>query len=160
MMMRSLPFASVLLTPALLALTACSQEGGLPAPEAMTVAITDDASAEAIAVETVNAAELSAMIARGEVVLVDVRTPEEFGSGRLPGALNAPVETFDAASIPMEAGRETILYCRSSRRSARAAAMLAEYTGTTVRHLEGGIIAWEEAGGEVIGESIGMPDAE
>lgn len=91
------------------------------------------------------------MLARGDVVLVDVRTPEEFGAGRLPGALNAPVETFDAASIPIEETRETILYCRSARRSEQAAQMLAEHTGGTVRHLAGGIIAWEEADGDVIG---------
>ncbi|KLI65158.1 hypothetical protein AAV99_02185 [Aurantiacibacter marinus] len=102
-------------------------------------------------VQTLDVAELNALIARGEVVLVDVRTPEEFGAGRLPGSLNAPVETFDAASIPVENTRETILYCRSARRSEQAAQMLAEHTGSTVRHLAGGIIAWEEAGGDVIG---------
>lgn len=145
-MMRGLLIAS-----ALLALPACSEERGLPTPEAMAAETFANTRSSAAAVETLDVAQLTAMIARGEVVLVDVRTPEEFGAGRLPGSLNAPVETFDAASIPIEAGRETILYCRSARRSEQAAQMLAEHTGSTVRHLAGGIIAWEEAGGEVIG---------
>lgn len=145
-MMRSLLIASVLIV-----LPACSEERGLPTPEAMAGETFKSARGSASAVELLDVAELTAMIARGEVVLVDVRTPGEFGEGRLPGSLNAPVETFDAASIPIEADRETILYCRSARRSEQAAQMLAEHTGGTVRHLAGGIIAWDEAGGEVIG---------
>ena len=102
------------------------------------------------AVATLVEAELADLMAEGEVVLIDVRTPEEFAEGRIPGALNAPVETFDAAGIPLEEDRETILYCHSGNRSARAAEMLSQETGGTVRHLEGGIVAWEEAGREII----------
>ncbi len=142
---------SLLIASALLALPACSNERALPTPEAMAGETFENVLISAAAVETLEVAELTDMIARGEVVLVDVRTPQEFGEGRLPGSLNAPVETFDAASIPVEAGRETILYCRSARRSEQAAQMLAEHTSGTVRHLAGGIIAWEEAGGDVIG---------
>ncbi|MDE1467203.1 rhodanese-like domain-containing protein [Aurantiacibacter sp. D1-12] len=132
-------------------LAACSGENVPGAPVLAVVEQSDGGSvAQAAAVETLDAIELMGLIEHGEVVLVDVRTPAEFGEGRLPGSLNAPVETFDPASIPMEAERETILYCRSAGRSARAAQMLAEHSGGTVRHLEGGIIAWGEAGGEVI----------
>lgn len=130
-----------LLAPLLaLGLASCAAQAS-PAPEMAQRAAT---------VETVTASELAAMIERGEVVLVDVRTPAEFEEGRLNGALNAPIQTFVPASIPIEAERETILYCRSSGRSGRAAQMLAEHTGGTVRHLEGGIIAWQEAGLPVV----------
>lgn len=102
-------------------------------------------SADSASVETLSAVELAGMIERGEVVLIDVRSPEEFAESRIAGALNAPIDTFDPAAIPMEDGRETILYCRSSGRSGRAATMLSEFLGTEVRHLEGGILAWGEA---------------
>ena len=131
-------------------LVACGEEGGGPAPVAMAGAEASIAEKRQAMVETLDTTELATLLESGEVVLVDVRTPEEFAAGRLPGALNAPVETFDATSIPMEEGRETILYCRSGNRSAQAAQMLAEHTGGTVRHLEGGIVAWEDAGEEVI----------
>lgn len=108
------------------------------------------AAQQGAAVVTLPAAELAALIASGDVVLIDVRTPEEFAAGRLPGSLNAPLQTFDPASIPIEAERETILYCGSSRRSGIAADQLSAYLGTTVRHLEGGIQAWQAEGGEVI----------
>jgi len=110
------------------------------------------AASQGARVETITAAQLAAMMAAGEVVLVDVRTPAEFAEVRLKGALNAPLSTFDPASIPMEEGRETILMCRSSRRSGQAAEMLSQYTGGLVRHLEGGIIAWEAAGLETLAE--------
>jgi len=96
-------------------------------------------------VELISPAELAAQIKQNKVVLIDVRTPMEFDEVRLHGALNAPLQTFDPATIPMEAGRETILYCRSSGRSGRAAKILAEHIEGKVRHMEGGILAWQEA---------------
>ncbi len=98
------------------------------------------------AVETLPAEELASLISQGKVVLIDVRTPKEFESGSIAGALNAPVQSFDASAIPRDTTRETILYCRSSGRSKRAADMLAAEWNTKVRHLEGGIIAWNAAG--------------
>lgn len=83
-------------------LAACDNAAGTIAP---TAAMAQPATAEGAAVATLGAGELADLIARGEVVLVDVRTPEEFGSARLVGGLNAPVETFDPATIPLEAGR-------------------------------------------------------
>lgn len=130
-----------------LALLGCT---GMAPPPAQAAASGLVQTAPAGMVETLDAATLAGMIARGEVVLVDVRTPEEFAEGRIAGALNAPLQTFLPESIPMEAGRETILYCRSSGRSGRAAQMLAEHTGKRIRHLEGGLRAWIEAGYPVI----------
>ncbi|RJY09243.1 rhodanese-like domain-containing protein [Aurantiacibacter aquimixticola] len=101
-------------------------------------------------VALVNSSELADLMAAGNVVLIDVRTPEEFAEGRLPGALNAPVETFGPAAIPIEDGRETIFYCRSGNRSEHAARVLAEEIGGRVRHLDGGIVAWKAADGEIV----------
>ncbi|TIX51076.1 rhodanese-like domain-containing protein [Alteraurantiacibacter aquimixticola] len=129
-----------------LALAACSVEEEEIAPGA----VAEEASVAAV--ETISAVDLAAMLKAGEAILVDVRTPEEFAEMRLAGALNAPLSTFDPASIPMEVGRTTILMCRSSRRSGEAATKLAEHIGGTVRHLEGGILAWEEAGLETLAE--------
>lgn len=115
-----------------------------------SVPASDSVAATAAAVETLPAAELANLMAAGKVVVIDVRTPAEFAESRLPGALNAPLGTFDPATIPVENDRETILYCGSSRRSGIAATRLADFLGTTVRHLEGGIDAWNEAGLETI----------
>lgn len=129
-----------------LALAGCS-----PAGLVQTTAEAAVPASEA-SVETVTAAELSKLIADNKVVLIDVRTPAEFAEARLAGALNAPLQTFDPASIPIEAKRETILYCRSSGRSGQAAKILADHLQRKVRHMEGGIIAWQEAGLPVISQ--------
>lgn len=140
--------AKSLLAGCILALAGCSQVHSTEAPAA---------AEQRAEVAFISPAELSALMADGKVVLIDVRTPEEFAEARLAGALNAPLQTFEPASIPMEAlvgdtGRETILYCRSSARSARAAALLSAQIKGKVRHLEGGIIAWQEAGLPVIAQ--------
>lgn len=132
--------ATVIVLAVALALGGCAGGSGGGAVAAIPG---DEAGAR---VETITAAQLSAMLAAGQVVLVDVRTPAEFAEARLAGALNAPLSTFDPASIPQEAGRETILMCRTSRRSAVAAEMLSRHLNRRVRHLEGGIVAWQAAG--------------
>lgn len=92
---------------------------------------------------TIDAGALATRMEAGEPIqLIDVRTPDEFAQGHLEGAINIPLDSFDPATLPDAAGRERVLYCRSDRRSGMAAQRLAEATGQTVLHLEGGIDAW------------------
>ena len=84
----------------------------------------------------------------GSVQLLDVRTPEEFVEGRIPGAINIDwkAEGFlEAASATLDAARPVLVYCRSGRRSAEAASAL-QKAGFQVTNLLGGINAWKEAG--------------
>ena len=96
-------------------------------------------------VTTIAAGALADRLAAGEVRLIDVRTPEEFAEGHIAGAINIPLDTFDPDRLPQAGSRETVLYCRSDRRSGIAAQRLAAATGKTAVHLEGGILAWEAA---------------
>lgn len=105
----------------------------------------DDAAVmpeKAAGVTTLRTAELAALVAEGKVRLVDVRTPQEFAEGSIPGAVNIPLDRFDPAAITDEPGKETVLFCRSDRRSGLAAEQLASHRDATVRHLEGGILDW------------------
>jgi phage shock protein E len=64
-------------------------------------------------------------LVEGGARLVDVRTPEEFGDGHLPGAVNIPVQELDRRMAELEPKNETIvLYCRSGNRSGKSARML------------------------------------
>lgn len=57
--------------------------------------------------------------------LVDVRSPEEFATGHLPGAVNIPVQDLERRMGELEAkSRPVVVYCRSGARSSRAARML------------------------------------
>lgn len=124
---------------AALVLSGCGGAADILAPQAVAGEL-DEAQ-----VALISPAELAALIEQNKVILIDVRTPMEFDEARLHGALNAPLQTFDPATIPMESGRETILYCRSSGRSGRAAKILAEHIDGKVRHMKGGILAWQDA---------------
>ena len=94
-------------------------------------------------VKTLTAAEAKAQLdADEEIVLVDVRTPEEFAEGHIPGAVCVPNETIvDGAELPFGMDVKLFLYCRSGRRSAEAANKLAAMGYTDVTDL-GGIIDW------------------
>ncbi len=73
-------------------------------------------------------------------VILDVRTPAEFASGHLEGAVNIDVTAPDfvdvIAGLPSDGSY--VVYCRSGRRSARAAAMMREKGFTDV--IDGGAI--------------------
>lgn len=68
----------------------------------------------------------------GGALLVDVRTPGEFASGHIPGAVNIPVQDIDGRLDELGSkNRPIILYCRSGVRSAQAARVLANAGFTT-----------------------------
>jgi len=116
------------------------------------VGAADDAAVvpeTAAGVTTLATAELAALAAAGKVRLIDVRTTEEFAEGSIPGAVNIPLDRFDPAAITDEPGKETVLFCRSDRRSGLAAELLAAHRDATVRHLDGGILDWIAQGQEV-----------
>ena len=83
------------------------------------------------------------------VQILDVRTKEEFATGHIAKALLIPWTDKDfktRAAKELDPKKPVFVYCRSGRRSAEAAAALAELGFTTVQNLEGGIIAWQKAG--------------
>ena len=82
------------------------------------------------------------------VTVVDVRTAEEFAEGHIAGAANIDFKQsdfMDNARKMLDKGRKIALYCRSGRRSASAASMLAA-EGYQVVNMLGGILSWKEKG--------------
>lgn len=90
------------------------------------------------------------MRADDSLVVVDVRTQEEYAEGHIPGAICVPNESIvDAQPEELPDLEQTILvYCRSGRRSKEAAQKLADMGYTNVYEF-GGIIDWT---GEVVTE--------
>ena len=82
------------------------------------------------------------------VVVLDVRTPEEFAEGHLAGAVNvdASAPDFDEQVSELDADATYAVYCRSGSRSAAAVKRMQAGGFTDVEHLGGGILAWQEAG--------------
>lgn len=82
------------------------------------------------------------------VQLVDVRTPEEFNSGNIPGSVNIDVMTGhfgEEASGLLDKSRTVAVYCRSGNRSKNAAKVLS-MMGYNVVELDSGYKAWQESG--------------
>ena len=97
------------------------------------------ASPRPIAYETLRAA----LEAPGSAVLVlDVRTREEYDSGHIPGAALFPYDALAASFAEPDKARPIVVYCRSGRRSAIAAETLAGMGYTDVSDL-GGLDAWK-----------------
>jgi len=79
------------------------------------------------------------------MVILDVRTPQEFNSssGRLPGAINIPVQELASRYKELDQfrSRPVLVYCRSGNRSMVASAILQKH-GFKLIHLDGGILQW------------------
>jgi len=85
---------------------------------------------------------------RPDVVVLDVRTAEEFKEGHIAGAINidqAQSNFIEMSKDVLPTDKMIAVYCRSGRRSASAAEKLA-VEGYKAVNLKGGIIAWKEAG--------------
>ncbi|ALO12476.1 Sulfur carrier protein adenylyltransferase ThiF [Streptomyces venezuelae] len=83
--------------------------------------------------------------------LLDVRTPGEFRTAHIPGSYNVPLATLreHRAELRAHLDEEVVLLCRSGARAAQAEQALAEAGLPNLRVLEGGVTAWEAAGGPV-----------
>ena len=97
--------------------------------------------------ENVNVEEFAALIADSSVVILDVRTADEFKDGHIQGAILIDQNQSDfveKAKAALPVNKTIAIYCRSGRRSANAAGKLTD-VGYKCVNLKGGIIAWKEA---------------
>ena len=103
-----------------------------------------------VMVENVNVDELQRGLADGTILLVDVREPNEFAAGRIPGAILNPLRSFDPATLPKAAGKRVVLSCRSGNRSLKALE-IAQAAGRTdiTAHYPGGMNGWVAADGPI-----------
>jgi len=110
---------------------------------------TDAAVAEGV-IETISPAEAADLVAAppAGLILLDVRTPEEFNAGHLAGAVNLDfyAATFadDLAGLDRQA--PYLLYCRTDNRSGQVRDMMRSLGFVEVHEIDGGINAWVEAG--------------
>jgi len=163
--MRSIQTVWYLFAAATLMLTGCKPEQppnnavAKAPPAALPVAATSESALPSATPE-----EAKKLLDAGEgYVYVDVRTVEEFTEGHVPGAMNIPVLTVNAATgdrvmndsflplieaqVPRDA--KVIVGCRSGARSARAQKLMTEAGYKTVINLDGGFVGKTDAEGNV-----------
>jgi rhodanese-related sulfurtransferase len=107
---------------------------------------------EAAFVKNLSPEEASAWIreneSRGDVVLLDVRTPQEYSGERIAGAvlIDYLSGTFREELERMDRGKRYLVYCRTGNRSEKAVTLMKELRFREIRHLSGGIVKWKDAG--------------
>ena len=92
----------------------------------------------------VSATEAQQLIDAG-AGLVDVRTEVEFDAGHIPGARHIPMSDLQREAEGLDREKGLVIYCRSGNRSGPAADAFAA-SGWDAHSIEGGLIAWDEAG--------------
>jgi phage shock protein E len=133
------------------ALVACAGIATLARADAPPVAAQPaNASPDATrAVPRISQAELRARLERKDraVIVLDVRTPEEFAAGHVPGARNVSHDQLEdrVGELRDLRDQDVILYCRSGRRTALAADVLRKAGFTRLLHLDGDFQAWQAA---------------
>lgn len=122
-------------------LVALVSAGGLAACSGGSDAVTDVSASEAVEV-----------LAQPGITVIDVRTPAEYSSGHLPGAINLDVDggSFDAQIAELPKDDTYFVYCQSGNRSGVATDQLSSLGFTTVYDLQGGIADWQASGGTVV----------
>ncbi len=97
--------------------------------------------------EPVPAEELIERARKGLVTVVDVRPPEEYDAGHLPGAVNIPLSELERRLDELPQAQDVVAYCRGPYcvLAYEAVAQLRE-RGYTARRLENGFPEWKESG--------------
>lgn len=97
-------------------------------------------------VEAIDRDELRARLARGTVVLVDVRPADEFVAGHIEGARSIPLDELDRRLAELPADREVVAYCRGPFCAyAHEAVRRLNASGRPARRLDAGWPEWRLA---------------
>lgn len=81
---------------------------------------------------------------KGEIVVIDVRTPQEFMFEHIEGALLMPMPFFKPEMLPGQAEKRIVLHCGSGVRSEKMARLAMERGLGRIAHMEGGFAAWKD----------------
>jgi rhodanese-related sulfurtransferase len=97
--------------------------------------------------EPVPAAQLLERARDGLVMVLDVRPPEEYAAGHLPGAINIPLEELEKHLDELDPSQEIVAYCRGPHcvLAFDAVSRLRE-RGVNAKRLEGGLPEWRLEG--------------
>lgn len=133
-----------------LTVAACGDDeadGPATATESEAATAADQATARP-AFGLVTPAQAAELAADSDVVVLDVRTPQEFAEGHIDGAT---MVDFEAPTFADEVGRldptaNYLVYCRSGNRSGQAVAVMQQLGFEHIWDLDGGVISWTADG--------------
>ena len=135
-----------------LLLASCGNDDSATAESSETVAeaTVADAAAEISGISTISAEAAAAITYNppDDLVVLDVRTPEEFAEGHLEGAVLVDFYAADFAEqlAALDTDVPYLVYCRSGNRSGQALGVMEQLGFASAVDVDGGIIAWADAG--------------
>jgi len=120
----------------------------LPASAADANGATPGSAETATEVKHATPADAETLIKAKKVVVIDVRTPDEFKGGHIAGAKNIDFQGADFATTLGQLDRKQtyLVHCAAGGRSTRSLKQFKELGFKSVVHLDGGISAWQKAG--------------
>ena len=138
---------------AILSIAACSSdkdEGGSGSPSDPTTASSLETASSPV--QLVDVVQGTALAADPAVAVVDVRTPAEYAEGHIARAelVDFNASDFRDQIAKLDRSATYFVYCHTGNRSASATAVMAELGFVDVYELDGGIAAWQAAGGPVV----------
>jgi rhodanese-related sulfurtransferase len=95
--------------------------------------------------ETWTVDEVQQAFDANSIVLIDVRTPQEYMFEHIEGALLMPLSFFNAEKLPSQQGKRIVFHCGSGMRSEKVARMALAAGVNCIAHMEGGFGAWKTA---------------
>ena len=101
-------------------------------------------------VPQIDAQKLSALAGKNNIRIVDVRSPEEWSRGHLPGAMHVPLALLPDRMSELDASTPIVLHCQGGGRSSIATSFLQANGLSNVSNLAGGFDAWVANGFEVV----------
>ncbi|HUV17103.1 MAG TPA: rhodanese-like domain-containing protein [Ilumatobacteraceae bacterium] len=139
-----------------LLLASCGSDDPATAEGADTGAQTEaeatvpDAAAEISGISTISVDDAAAITDNppDDLVVLDVRTPEEFAEGHLEGAVLVDFYAADFAEqlAALDTDVPYLVYCRSGNRSGQALGVMEQLGFASAVDVDGGIVAWADAG--------------
>ena len=98
--------------------------------------------------KNLSVAEFDKLRANKKNVVLDVRTPQEFEAGHIPGAINIDVNApdFQEKISKLDKNKTYLVHCAAGGRSARACDKMSHLDFPKLYNLAGGFRAWERAG--------------
>lgn len=74
--------------------------------------------------------------------IIDVREPQEYAAGHIPGAELIPIDQIPTAIYGLNHNQDVVFVCRSGTRSKRVCEFLSSRGFTRVANLKGGMLQW------------------
>jgi len=122
--------------------------GSTASPAAAPAAAPQSAPAALNLPATVDAKTVNSLRGNPDVVLIDVREPDEFAAGHIPEATLIPLGQLSSRLSEIPKDKTVVAVCRSGNRSGQATELLRQ-AGFDAHNMGGGMISWEQAGFDV-----------